>query len=330
MSYRSTVARQPESLKDCLAAREELDGMDLSALATGLVAVTGIGASFAASVVVAGELQRQGRRAYPARSVDMMEGNDMADAIIALSHRGRSIETVESLRRHPGAATLAITKDPESPLAEAADLHATIRNGDDATPSSTGYTGSLLVAGLACDQLFGASSADWDALPDLAARMLDRASAKMSRLGELFKGRRAIDCVGAGSSFGTAEGAALLIREAARVPAGPADTRHYLHGPMESMDATTGVVVFGDGREVQLARQLQDIGCPVLLVTADAEIEDGDLLTVLRVPARENRIARGILDILSAQLLAAELSDAAGLTDTKFRYPQTDTKIKAA
>lgn len=114
------------------------------------------------------------------------------------------------------------------------------------------------------------------------------------------------------------------------MPAGPADTRHYLHGPMESMDATTGVVVFGDGREVQLARQLQEIGCPVLLVTADAEIEDGDILTVLRIPLQENRIARGILDILSAQLLAAELSDAAGLTDTKFRYPQTDTKIKAA
>jgi glucosamine--fructose-6-phosphate aminotransferase (isomerizing) len=99
---------------------------------------------------------------------------------------------------------------------------------------------------------------------------------------------------------------------------------------MESMDKTTGVVVFGDGREVPMAQQLQEIGCPVVLVTTNPEIEDGDLLTVLKVPQQENRIARGILDILSAQLLAAELSDAAGLTDTKFRYPQTDTKIKAA
>jgi glucosamine--fructose-6-phosphate aminotransferase (isomerizing) len=30
---------------------------------------------------------------------------------------------------------------------------------------------------------------------------------------------------------------------------------------------------------------------------------------------------------LAAQLLAAELSDAAGLTDVKFRYPQADTKV---
>jgi glutamine---fructose-6-phosphate transaminase (isomerizing) len=48
---------------------------------------------------------------------------------------------------------------------------------------------------------------------------------------------------------------------------------------------------------------------------------------VIRVPAETNRIARGILDILPAQLLAAQLSDATGLTDAKFRYPQTDTKL---
>jgi glutamine---fructose-6-phosphate transaminase (isomerizing) len=160
--------------------------------------------------------------------------------------------------------------------------------------------------------------------------VLERSGRKMPRLGELFRNRRAIDCVGAGASLGTADGASLLIREAARVPAAPSDTRHYLHGPMESMDGTTGVVVFGDGREVEMARQLQDIGCPVLLVTANEGIEEGTLLTVMQIPHQESLIARGILDILIAQVLAAELSDAAGLTDTKFRYPQTDTKIKAA
>jgi glucosamine--fructose-6-phosphate aminotransferase (isomerizing) len=99
---------------------------------------------------------------------------------------------------------------------------------------------------------------------------------------------------------------------------------------MESMDTATGAVIFGNIREIEIARQLQDIGCPVLLVTTRADVEEGPLLTVMSVPAHENVIAQAILDILTAQLLAAELSDAAGLTDTKFRYPQTDTKIKAA
>jgi glucosamine--fructose-6-phosphate aminotransferase (isomerizing) len=96
---------------------------------------------------------------------------------------------------------------------------------------------------------------------------------------------------------------------------------------MDSMDATTGVVLFGDGREIALAQNLDEIGCPALLITSNTEIRDTGKLTVVNVPASDDLILRGIIDILTAQLLAAELSDAAGLTDVKFRYKQSDTKI---
>jgi glucosamine--fructose-6-phosphate aminotransferase (isomerizing) len=329
MTYRSTIARQPESLADSFTtARTQLETFDVGKFSSGLIGVTGIGASFAAATVVASELIRRGRRAAPLRPVDML-GGDVADILIALSHRGRSVETVEALDANPTAAKIAITKDPDSPLARSAGLHVMINNGSDATPSSAGYTGTLAVAGLLVDRLCGVSATDWNGLPAIAADVLDRSGKKMSRLRELFRDRRAIDCVGASASLGTADGASLLIREASRIPAAHSDTRHYLHGPMESMDNTTGVVIFGDGREVQMAQQLQDIGCPVLLVTAHEGIKEGPLLAVMQIPQQESLIARAILDILTAQLLAAELSDAAGLTDTKFRYPQTDTKIKA-
>lgn len=331
MSYRSTIARQPDSIAACLlAAQTEIEHLDLEAFASGQIIVTGIGASFAAALVVAGELVRRGRPAVAMRSVDLIDGRGTANAIIALSHRGRSVETVESLTAHPNAVKLAITNSETSPLAEAAGLHIRLENGSDATPSSTGYTGTLAAAGLLTERVCGATATDWQSLPKVVSGMLSRAQDKMGRLGELFQDRRAIDCVGACSSLGTADGASLLIREAARIPAGATDTRHYLHGPMEAMDARTGVVVFGDAREVQLAHQLKEIGSPVLLITSRQDVDDDGILTVIRVPAQENRIARGIVDIVSAQLLAAELSDAAGLTDTKFRYPQTDTKIKPA
>jgi glucosamine--fructose-6-phosphate aminotransferase (isomerizing) len=170
---------------------------------------------------------------------------------------------------------------------------------------------------------------DWERLPTQASEVLQAAATKMTKLLRTFADRRAIDCVGAGPALGTADEASLLIREAARIPVSPSEMRHYLHGPMEAMGAATGVVIFGAGREIEIAQQLQAIGCPVLLVTTRADVAEGPLLTVVSVPAHENVIAQGILDILIAQLLAAELSDAAGLTDTKFRYPQTDTKIKA-
>jgi len=327
MKYRSTVARQPDALADTyVSAKDQIAALDVSILDQPAIAVTGIGASFAAAVVVAGELQEQGRRAYPVRSCDMFDGFDLADSIIGLSHRGRSVETVAALEKLPAAKRLAITCDPDSPLAHAADLHVTLNNGSDATPSSTGYTATLLASGMVCDKLVG-SKTDWSSLHVQFKTVLEAAASKMARLAGLLQSRRAIDCVGAGSSLGTADGASLLIREASRIPASAYDTRHYLHGPMEAMDKTTAVVIFGAGREIELARQLDAIGCPSLLVTTDPSVTDGEHMTVVTVPKHENKIAQAIIDIIPAQLLAAELSDAAGLTDVKFRYRMNDTKV---
>lgn len=331
MSYRSTIARQPEALADTYsAARDQLAGMDLKPLDRPVIGITGIGASFAAAVVGAGELQAKGRRAFAIRACDMAEGYDLADALVGLSHRGRSVETVLAHEKLPSAKRLAITNDPKSPLAEASDFHVTLNNGSDATPSSTGYTATLLAMGMAFQKMLGETDDVFAAIPDLSRHVLSTAALKMKRLGEVFKQRRAVDCVGAGSSLGTADGASLLIREASRIPASAYDTRHYLHGPLESMDATTGVIIFGDGREIELAHQVEKIGCPVLLITTQAGISDGELLTVLTVPKQANHIAQGVLNIFAAQLFAAELSDAAGLTDTKFRYRMSDTKVPVA
>ena len=330
MSYRSMIHSQAASIARCLeTAQSEVACLDLQPFASGLIAVTGIGASFAASLVVASELVRHDRRAVAIRCFDLAERKNLADAIVALSHRGRSIEVVDAVTAHPSIPVLGMTNDAKSPLAKAAGQHLRIFNELDATPSSTGYTATLATAGVMIDRLCQWATGG-GMLPQMVTEVLGRAAEKMPRLAELFRDRRAIDCVGAGSSLGTAEGAVLLIREAARIPAAASDTRHYLHGPLEAMDGRTGVVVFGDGRELQLAEELRHIGCPVLLVTATAEIADKGVLTVVRVPAQESRLYRGILDILPAQLLAAELSDAAGLTDSKFRYRQTDTKLTEA
>lgn len=328
MSYRSTVARQPQSLADTLdAGYAELAALDLAGLSSGTVVVTGIGASFAAAVVVAAELRRVGRRAFALRPSEIEVNSNVAEVVIALSHRGRSVETVQAVENLPDATSIAITNNPDSPLAQTATYHLRLNNGSDATPSSTGYTATLLAAGLVIDAIRGESAADWGDLPGIVEEVQAGSVSKMERLRELFKERRAIDCVGMGAATGTADEASLLLREAVRLPASGYETRHYLHGPMEAMDSATGVVVFGDGREITLAKNLEEIGCPTLLVTADKSVTEGHNLTIINVPASDSLVQRAIIDILPAQLLAAELSDAAGLTDVKFRYHQTDTKL---
>lgn len=331
-SYRSTIDRQPEALantRDAIAI--QLETMDLSRLDCGVIGVTGIGASLAAARLGAAELRRLGRRStacYPGEIGEEVDRDRRpVDAIVGLSHRGRSVETVKAFVDNPDLARLAITRDPDSPLASAGDLHLRLDNGEDATPSATGYTATLLGLAMACERMTSTVSTDWDALPGIVRAVLDDAASSMPRLARQFTGRRAIDCVAAASSTGTADEAALLLREAARVPSSGFETRDYLHGPMEAMDGMTGVVVFGYGREVELARNLDAIGCPTLLVTSLPQVEEGRHLTVVRVPSFANVMIQGLIDILVPQLLAATLSDAAGLTDVPFRYRQGDTKI---
>jgi len=336
MRYRDTIARQPQQFAESLPLiTQQIEDFDLTAFKQGIpfgqgtLAFVGIGASYEAAVVSAAEWQRHGRRATAWHAVDLLEAKNPADSFIALSSGGRSVEPVNALRQHPTLPSLAVTSEGNTPLDDVANASLAFYCGEDATPSSVGYTTMLLATGLLTDALMGEKNAhQWQDIAPMAEELLAQSEAKMSRIGEIFANRRAIDCVGANGSLGSAGEAGLLIREAARIPTGCFDTLHYLHGPMEPMDKTTAVIIFGDGREIKLAQDLANIGCGVLLITTNREVSEQDNLAIIPVPACDSLIKRGLLEILPAQLLAAQLSDAAGLTDTKFRYPQDDTKIK--
>jgi len=329
LSYRSTIARQPAQLAESLPIiTDNLEKVELQPFSRGGLAITGIGASYEAACVSAAELQRRGRRAFAWHAVDLPVAENPADSMIALSAGGRSVEPVAALQKHATIPSLAVTSSGSNPLSTVAKAALAFHSGEDATPSSTGYTITLLAMGLLSEKICPRSTGyDWSDIVRQAGEVLDQSAASMAHIGEIFKDRRAIDCVGANSALGTAGEAGLLIREAARIPTATFDTLHYLHGPMEPMDGRSGVIIFGDGREIKLAQDMQATGCGVLLVTSDRQIVAKDNLAVIYVPECANAIARAIVDILPAQLLAAQLSDAVGLTDTKFRYPQTDTKI---
>jgi len=120
----------------------------------------------------------------------------------------------------------------------------------------------------------------------------------------------------------------MLMREAVRVPAAGWDTLNYLHGPMESQDARTGLMAFGTGREVQIARDVAAFGCPSVLITGRTDVSPSENLTVVSIPDWGNAIADAVIEIVAAQRIVAEMQDAASLTNITFRYRQTDTKLK--
>jgi len=330
MDYRASIMRQPESLETSrTAVAAALDRIDLQPLTTGSIAVTGIGASLHAAVAAAAHLRTRGRRAHALCATDLLDpAIDASNVLIALSASGRSRETVEAVRARPQILSYSISKETENPLAAVVRSVVPTQSGDDGSPSTTSYTATLQAIGLLADRLPHAPSpTEWGTLPTLVQQTLTAVAKLAQQAAHSLAGKLAIDFVGSGAALGTAGEASLLVREAVRAPTASHDTLHFLHGPMEPLDARTGLVVFGDGRECKLARDVAGFGCPTVLITHRTDIEADRNLTVIAVPVTSNGLADAILHILSVQLMVADLADAAGLTGVGFRYRQTDTKL---
>jgi glucosamine--fructose-6-phosphate aminotransferase (isomerizing) len=324
MKYREGIALQPQSLRSGLTAiPARLATLDLAPLRRGTVALVGIGASLYAAQAGAAHMRRHGIRAYALAGTDLLDPSvDAADVYIALSASGRSVEPAKAMELRPSAVTFGITKVAATPLAGVVRSVIPTESGPDSSPNTTSYVGSLLALGLIAEP-----RADWTHLPERAASVLEHCRDSVARAAALLAGRRAIDCVGAAVAFGIAGYAALLMREAVRVSAQHWDTLNFLHGPMEPNDRHTGVVLFGNGREVKLAHDLAGFGSAVVLITDRADVAEAKNLVVIRVPSFAPGLADAILATLPAQLLVAGLMEAAGLPECNLRYRQTDTKL---
>ncbi|TPJ98552.1 SIS domain-containing protein [Mesorhizobium sp. B2-5-9] len=329
IGYRPAVTRQTESLEvGRRSVAAALDGLDLRAFAGKTIGLAGIGASYQAALAGALYLRASGIRAFAYTPTELYGRTDAAaDAFIALSASGQSREIFDVMREASASPRVAVCRGSHNPLADLTGAVLATDSGDDNGASSTGYTGTLLALGMLIDSLAG-NSFDWTRLPGAVATVLSGAEHAGGQAARLLQGRTSIDIVGAGVSFANAGEAAMLIREAVRVPASGWDTLNYLHGPMESQDTATGLIAIGDGREVKIAQDVAGFGCPSVLVTRRMDVVSADRLVVISIPALGNTIADAILEIVAIQLVVGDMQDAAGLTDIVFRYRQTDTKLK--
>lgn len=327
--YRDAIALQPAALESCLkAVTETLDALDIAPLKTGTIVLAGIGASLNAAYVSAAHMRSHGLRAFALPATDLYDPNiNAGDAYIAFSASGRSAEPIKALQLRPSAHRYAIAKTAQSPIATVAGTMLPTDSGDDSGPNVTSYIGSLLTAALLTDKAGNPSGTDWSKLSSAVQTLLDTVRPQADKAARLLAGKVAIDCVGASAAYGTAGYAALLIREAARVSAQEWDTLNFLHGPMEPNDGQSGVLLFGNGREVTLAKDLAKFGIPTVLITGNADVPDADNLVVIHVPPFAPGVADAILQSVPAQLLIATLSEDAGLPVCEFRYRQTDTKL---
>jgi glucosamine--fructose-6-phosphate aminotransferase (isomerizing) len=120
---------------------------------------------------------------------------------------------------------------------------------------------------------------------------------------------------------------ALLAREALRVAAYGAETREYLHGPLEAVGDGFACVLFGGARELELAGELASYGALVCAIAAHP-VPGGSGVHCFALPALIEP-ARVVLEIVPVQLLVLHAAAARGLTVQALRRQQRDTKVTA-
>jgi glucosamine--fructose-6-phosphate aminotransferase (isomerizing) len=321
--YLDAVLGQPESLaRSAVTVRAALAAGDVvAALDPEPVAALGMGASAAAAAGFAAVLRDAGRPALAAAPTDAVAG--LAGAYLAISQSGRSAETVAALAALPPGRRVALTNEPDSPLGTVADAVLPLGSGEDSRVSTLSWTATVQALGLLADALTGRVTPDWEALPDLAATAL---TGEVESTVDAFASVASVDVVGDGVRVASALAAALLLREAARVPTAGYAIREYLHGHLEVAGPGHGALVFGAGRALGLAADLARYGSAVVLVTDASDVPAVDGLVTLTRPALAP-LAGCVLDILPVQRLAYGLAQRRGLLPIALRHMPPDTKV---
>jgi glucosamine--fructose-6-phosphate aminotransferase (isomerizing) len=169
--------------------------------------------------------------------------DDVLLVAVSQSGAGPDVAAVVEAARTAGAPTLAITNEPGSALAAAAELVLPLHAGEERAVAATKtYVASLavvagLVARLAAPLAAGASWANaLSDLPDELARSLEVAGAWVRGPGaacvdELAAADEAL-VVSRGHNFATALEVALKLKETGRIFADGYSTADLLHGPV--------------------------------------------------------------------------------------------------
>jgi len=249
---------------------------------------------------------------------------DYSDAlVVGVSQSGGSPDLAEVLRvaRASGALTVAVTNDPSSPLAEAAELCVDVAAGPERAVAATKtYTAELLALLLLIEgvrtgtgQLPAEELATLAALPELAERAL--ADSTPVELAPRYRFADRMVTTGRGYAYPTAREAALKLMETSYLPALAFSGADLLHGPLAMADPDVPVLaVVGTGPGGEAMREvlvrLGERGADLLLLGPSGAGPDVTGCR-LSVPEVDERYAP-LLDILPLQRLALALAKLRG------------------
>ena len=251
-------------------------------------------------------------------------------AVLGISQSGRSPDVVAVLEhaRRQGALTAAITNEPGSELAQAAEHVVTLDAGPERAVAATKtYLAEIAILAMLSSALSGddESAVQLRAVPD-AIRTALLEEGRVAALAAVRATEDRTVVLARGLHYATAREWALKLKELAYLLADPYSAADFQHGPIALVEpgfpvlavATQGPALPG---MLELLRRLREDRANLLVLSDAPEVEGlGDVVALPVVP----EWLSPLVAIVPAQLFAYHLARARGL-DTE--TPRNITKV---
>lgn len=335
------ILAQPDSLSGVLRRQRGEGGPALLEAARLLrpakrVLITGIGASMFASIPFEYFLCSQGIDAVVIEAAELLHYRKHAfqDAVaVVVSRSGESVEIARLLATLKGRQpVISVTNEPNSALAQAADVSLCVGSLPDEMVAIQTYTGTLLTLHLLAEIISDGPSAAGDSFEDLQTAFAERVAAGFERLDKwdsFLDAASPVYLLARGPSYASALEGALLLNEIAKAPAVGLPAASFRHGPVEVVDSRFQAIIFapqGCTRELNLAlgRDLSRFGGRVRLI-GPSEDENGECHLPCSVPPMTETLAP-LFEIVPVQWAALRMAQLRGIAAGSFRYaPQVAT-----
>jgi glutamine---fructose-6-phosphate transaminase (isomerizing) len=201
-------------------------------------------------------------------------------AAIGISQSGASPDVVAVLTeaRRQNRPTLAITNDPKSPLAQAADWILPLHAGEERAVAATKtYLNSIAAVGLLATLAAGDKRRlhDLRAMPGAVAAQIERSLAAAENL-HRYRDVESGSVIARGVNYGTAFEIALKIRELSGAPFEAFSSADLLHGPIAALKSgRPAIVIAPSGRTLTSMRaavdKVRERGSDVIAISDDRE-----------------------------------------------------------
>ena len=257
--------------------------------------------------------------------------------VVGISQSGQSPDIVSVLEegRTQGSVTLAITNEPNSPLASAADFVLDIQAGPEKAVAATKtYTTELMTIAMLSVAMNG-SKEDWKDLGQVSKWMKQtlKQNDLIEQAAQRYRYMRQCVVLGRGFNYATAFEWALKLKELTYVEAEPYSSADFQHGPIAMVERGFPVMVVAPQGKVfasmldLMARLRKDI-LAELLVISNAKKALSLAQVPFTIPAEMPEWLTPLVSILPAQLLAYHLTRAKGFSTEAPRSIRKVTETK--